>query len=105
MKKTLILLLVAIFTCRLVAHDLPPHELGPLSPEEAQLVRDFRENPEPYRHLLYSHQAPQRPHVPILGPRDVIDVTVAGGLIAFNGNAGATNQFLFESFAGRRCPS
>jgi hypothetical protein len=89
MKTPLVLLLVATFTfaCRLAAHDFPPHETGPLSPEEARLIRDFRENPEPYRRILHARYAPpQRPHhAPILGPRDVIDVTVAGGLIAFNG--------------------
>jgi hypothetical protein len=89
MKTPLALLLAAIFAfaCRLVAHDFPPHELGPLSPEEMQLVRDFRENPTPYRRILSTrHAPPQRPHhAPVLGPRDVIDVTVAGGLIAFNG--------------------
>lgn len=88
MKTPLVLLLVAIFAFagRLAAHDFPPHELGPLSPEEARLVHDFRENPEPYRQILYARQVPQRPHhAPVLGPRDVIDVTVEGGLIAFNG--------------------
>jgi len=100
MKTPLLLLLVAIFSCRLTAHDFPPHELGPLSPEEAQLVRDFRENPEPYRRVLYSHQAPQRPHAPILGPRDVIDVTVAGGLIAFNGKRRGYEPISFRIVRG-----
>ncbi|MFT3868492.1 MAG: hypothetical protein QM715_08340 [Nibricoccus sp.] len=89
MKIYFALLLVAAlaFGGRLAAHDFSAHELGPLSPEEARLIRDFRENPEPYRRLLYAqHAPPQRPHhAPVLGPRDVIDVTVEGGLIAFNG--------------------
>jgi hypothetical protein len=103
MKTPLILLLVATlsFACRLTAHDFPPQELGPVSPEEARLIQDFRENPEPYRRILYARQAPQRPHpAPVLGPRDVIDVTVEGGLIAFNGKRRGYEPVSFRIMRG-----
>ncbi|MFT3781212.1 MAG: hypothetical protein QM790_04285 [Nibricoccus sp.] len=85
MKAFLLIAALAATTASLLAHDFTSHDIGPISPEEAQLIRAFRENPEPYRQILNAPRHPRRPHGPALGPRDIIDVTVEGGLIAFSG--------------------
>ena len=55
--------------------------------EEVRLLAAFRANPEPFRRVLYgSRQAADlRGSVAVLGPRDIIDVTVSDGKIAFYG--------------------
>lgn len=65
-----------------------------LSPEEIRLIRDFRHSPEPYRRLL-REQVPVRGErdqdrgdplsESVVGSRDVVDVVISGGQVAFWG--------------------
>lgn len=65
-----------------------------LTAEEVRLVRDFRHTPEPYRRLMRA-QVPvsgrrevdrgESVSDSVVGPRDVIDVVISGGQVAFWG--------------------
>lgn len=89
------------------AHSQDRSSLGPLSQEEVQLIRNFRENPNPYRHVLYgggkqaNHHPANMPRVSVLGPRDVIDVVIQEGAIAFHGKRSAYDPFSFRIFRGQ----
>ncbi|MBK9991027.1 MAG: hypothetical protein IPP19_09900 [Verrucomicrobia bacterium] len=105
----LALLFFVLLLTRLVADPHPQERghLGQLSEEEVQLIMDFRENPTPYRHVLYAERRPPRGHNPIgpraalLGPRDIIDVVIQEGAIAFHGRRSAYDPFSFRIQRGQ----
>ena len=110
MKYPLFTLLFFVLTLtRLVAdpgyQDREP--LGQLSPEEVRLIMDFRENPDPYRRVLYAERRQSdgrnanMHRGPILGPRDVIDVIIQEGAIAFYGKRAAYDPFSFRIQRGQ----
>ena len=72
-----------------------------LSDEEILLVQAYRQNPEPFRRLLYSEDGGRPPmqhreHARALGPRDVIDVTIEGGSVIFYGKSYAYDPVSFR---------
>lgn len=87
-------------------HSSADRDIGTLSPEERQLIESFRDNPAPYREILrqdqdrHSHHRPRRQPDAVLGPRDVIDVIVQEGAIAFNGKRAAYEPFSFRICRG-----
>jgi hypothetical protein len=95
MKKiTGLILLLFVFAFPAWAQfDVPRPAL--LTPEETRLLNAFRRDPEPFRRILYAANQPEA--VPVApmeaepgayavgGPRDLIDVTIDGGQIAFYG--------------------
>jgi len=101
MKKLFYLLISLCATGTAIAQGFE----GPvrsLSDEEIQLVQAYRKNPEPFRRILYGSEAGASPrrdhpqHPRTLGPRDVIDVAIEGGSIAFYGKNYAYDPFNFR---------
>jgi hypothetical protein len=72
-----------------------------LSDEEIRLIQAYRQNPEPFRHVLYAEESGRRPmehreHPRPMGPRDVIDVTIDGGSVLFFGRNYAYDPVSFR---------
>lgn len=75
-----------------------------LSDEEIRLVQAYRRDPEPFRRILYEHEArwappppPERHHPQAqLGPRDIIDVSIDGGSVTFMGRNYAYDPVSFR---------
>jgi hypothetical protein len=88
---TLILAIAFLAPARAQVFGARPAQL---STEEVRLLEAFRRDPEPFRQLLCGAN-PSAPvagcetgaaAVPVIGPRDVIDVTIEGGQVAFYGH-------------------
>jgi hypothetical protein len=110
MKHSMSILLLFVLALNLLVTDARSQEresLGPLTQEEVQLIRSFRENPAPYRHVLYGEKKQANsypanmPRVSVLGPRDVIDVIIQEGAIAFHGKRSAYDPFSFRIQRGQ----
>lgn len=93
MRNYLLLLVSLLLTqTSLLAQWIPTSSspVGNLNSEEVRLIQAFRANPEPFRNVLFGQggadvPTPSLANLAVLGPRDVIDVTVSGGKIAFYG--------------------
>ena len=108
MKKLfpLVLLLCTAGIALAQGYDAPVRNL---SDEEIQLVQAYRKNPEPFRRILYGPEAGQPlvrehreppAHPRAMGPRDVIDVKIQGGSIAFYGKNYAYDPVSFRLVRG-----
>jgi hypothetical protein len=98
----LLIMLAAAGTVLAQGYDAPVRSL---SEEEVRLVQAYRKNPEPFRHLLYGQEVVvehrEHPSAPrVLGPRDVIDVGIEGGSVAFYGNNYAYDPVSFRIVRG-----
>jgi hypothetical protein len=80
-----------------------------LSDEEIMLVQAYRKNPEPFRRVLYGSEVGLPPgrdhrdppaHPRAMGPRDVIDVKIEGGSVAFYGKSYAFDPVSFRIVRG-----
>lgn len=89
MKYIYLIMLVMFGVSQACAQNLEVR-VHQLSDEEIMLIQAYRQNPEPFRRILYGEghgrgsmerHAPMRP----MGPRDVVDVTIEGGAIEFHG--------------------
>jgi hypothetical protein len=72
-----------------------------LSDDEIRLIQAYRQNPEPFRRVLYAEESGRRPmehreHPRPMGPRDVIDVTIEGGSVLFFGRNYAYDPVSFR---------
>lgn len=84
MKSLILVLLTPIAVY--CANSAPPVQT--LSPDEVRLVELYRAYPDAFRdfiaHLGQPSAQPEQ-NISVVGPRDIIDVTVSGGQIAFYG--------------------
>ena len=76
-----------------------------LSDDEIRLIQAYRQNPEPFRRVLYAEESGRRPiehreHARPMGPRDVIDVTIEGGSVLFFGRNYAYDPVSFRIIRG-----
>ncbi len=65
-------------------------DVAGLTHEEWRLVQAFRSNPAPFRQILDTAPASNNAVAQeFVGPRDVIDITLTGGKVAFYGKRGS----------------
>lgn len=110
MKYLLVSLFVVLFSLPVSAQFSRQSDGGRLSDEERQLVEMFRRNPEPFRQVMMEQsrggagygQRNDGPNLSdaVVGPRDVVDVSVSGGLIAFYGKRGDYEPMSFRIARG-----
>lgn len=76
-----------------------------LSDEEVRLIEAYRRDPEPFRRLVREQEERHASHrgagEPVLGPRDVIDVAIEGGSVAFFGRNYAYDPVAFRIARGQ----
>ncbi|MDD2765766.1 MAG: hypothetical protein PHE83_17525 [Opitutaceae bacterium] len=90
MKKLLLLILTLGLLVPAYAQFGPARPAATLTDEECRLLEAFRQDPEPFRRILGNLNAPDAgapdpAGYAETGPRDLIDVVISGGRVAFYG--------------------